>query len=105
MISISPDPTLTVNNVTDVMEKVTVDNRRRVWEEVLDSEIVCEIYNSHSITSEEEKLYSCASCFASKPESSWEQLVQRLYYCSEMAAAKEAKTFIQQKGGSRTVRV
>ena len=99
MSSLSPDPTLTVGNVLRAMEKIAVDNRRRVWEKVLGRGAVEEIYSSHS--SEEDKLHSCADVYVTcKPNSSWEELVQNLYYdCGEMAAAKEAKAFLQQKGG------
>ena len=75
-----------------------MDKRREVWEEVLDEDAVEKIYSSHS--SEEEKLHSCADTYVTcKLYSSWEHLVQRLYDCCEMAAAKEAKAFLQQKGG------
>ena len=98
MFSLSPDPMLNVGNVTRAMEKVTVDNRRQVWKEVLGKRAVEEIYSSHS--SEEEKLHSCADTYATcKPDSSWEELVQKLYCYREMAAAKEAKAFLQLKGG------
>ena len=98
MSSLSPDPTLNVGNVIRTMEKVTVDKRRRVWEWVLKKEAVEEIYSSHS--SEEEKLRSCADIYITcKPDSSWEELGRELYRYGEMAAAKEAKTFFQQKGG------
>jgi uncharacterized lipoprotein len=80
------------------MEKVTVDKRREVWVEVLGEEAVEEIYSSHS--SEEEKLHSCADIYVTcKPDSSWEVLVRELYNRGGMAAAKEAKAFLQQKGG------
>ena len=69
-----------------------------MWEEVLGVSAVKEIYSSHS--SEEKKLHSCADTYATcKPDSSWEDLAQELYHCGEMAAAKEAKAFLQQKGG------
>ena len=98
MSSLSPDPTLTVENVTRAMEKVTVDERRRVWEEVLEEGAVEEIYSSHS--SEEEKLHSCADIYANcKPDSSWETLVSLSFFCGEIAAAKEAKSFLQHNGG------
>ena len=98
MSSLSPDPTLTVENVTRAMEKVTMDKRRRVWEWVLGEEAVEEIYSSHS--SEEEKLHSCADIYVTcKPDSSWKKLVQELYNWGGMAAAKEAKAFLQQRGG------
>ena len=93
---LSTDPTLTLENVSGAMEKVSVDKRRRVWEEVLERGAVEEIYNSHS--SEEEKLHSCANSYISKPDSSWEDLVELLYMYGEMAAAKKAKSFLQQKG-------
>ena len=75
-----------------------MDKRRGVWEEVLKRSVVEEIYSSHS--SEEEKLHSCADIYVTcKPDSSWKDLVQTLYYYGEIAAAKEAKAFLQQKGG------
>jgi uncharacterized lipoprotein len=99
MSSLSPDPTLTVENVTRAMEKVSVDKRRRVWETIFNHrQVVEEIYSSHS--SEEEKLHSCADTYVTcKPDSSLEELVRQLYDRVEMAAAKEAKAFLQQKGG------
>ena len=98
MSFLSPDPTLTVENVTRVMEKVKVDKRREMWKEVLGKGVVEEIYSSHS--SEEEKLHSCADVYATcKPDSSWKELLQKLYTWGGMAAAKEAKAFLQQRGG------
>ena len=97
MSSLSPDPTLTIGNVTRAMEKVKVDNRRGVWERVL-GEGVEEIYSSHS--SEEQKLHSCTDAYVTtKPGSSWEELAQEFFDYGEMAAAKEAKAFLPQKGG------
>lgn len=95
---LSPAPTLTVGKVTEVMKKVAVDKRRQVWQRVLRWGTVKEIYGIQS--SEEEKLHSCADTFITcKPDSSWEELVGILYYYGELAAAKEAKTFVTQKGG------
>ena len=80
------------------MEKVIPDKRGEMWEEVLGRRVVEEIYSSHS--SEEEKLHSCADTYVTcAPGSSREELVQWLYYYGEMAAAKEAKAFLQQEGG------
>ena len=98
MSSLSPDPTLTVENVTRAMEKVTVDKRRRVWEGIFNHhQVIQEIYSSHS--SEEEKLHSCADTYVTcAPFTSWEELVHESYVHGEMAAAKEAKAFLQHKG-------
>ena len=70
-----------------------------MWEGVLEWQAVEEIYTNHS--SEEEKLHSCADVYVTcKPYSSWKQLVRVLYYdFGEIAAAKEAKAFLQHNGG------
>ena len=85
-----------MENVTRVMVKVTVDKRRRVWEKVLGKRAVKEIYSNHY--REKERLYSCASHLVCKHDASWKDLVQQLYGYNEMAPAKEAKVFLQQKG-------
>ena len=69
-----------------------------MWERVLGKRAVEGIYSSHS--NEEEKLHSCADTYVTcNPDSSWGKLVQELYDSGEMAAAKEAKAFLQQNGG------
>ena len=97
-----PRPHTDSGDVIRAMEKVTVDivdKRKKVWERVLGRRAVSEIYSDY-FSLEEEKLYSCADTYANcKADSSWEQLVQELYECSELVAAKEAKAFLQQKGG------
>ena len=67
-----------------------------MWERVLGGLAVEEIYSSHS--SEEERLQYCAETYSAKLDSSWQRLVQSLYYYDEMSAAKKAKAFLQQKG-------
>ena len=98
MSSLSPDPTLTVENVTRAMQKVTVDKRRGVWERIFNHpQITEEIYSSHS--REEERLHSCADTYVTcAPSISWEELIGELYDWGEMAAAKEARAFLQHKG-------
>ena len=69
-----------------------------MWERVLWKGTVEEIYSNHS--SEEEKLHSCADIYANcKSDSSWETLVRVSFFCGEIAAAKEAKAFLQHNGG------
>ena len=63
---------------------------------MLGESAVGEIYSSHS--SEEERLQYCAETYSADPDSSWEELVDSLYYYNEMSAAKKAKAFLQQKG-------
>ena len=91
MAQISLDSTLTVKNVTDVMEKVTVNKRRQVWERVL------EIYSSHS--SEEEKTHTFSDVYVNcHPESSWEHLTSLLYKEDEMTAVDQARSFLPPRG-------
>ena len=69
-----------------------------MWDGVLEWGAVEMIYTNHS--SEEEKLCSCADVYVTcKPDSSWKELVWVLYDFGEIAAAKEAKTFLQHNGG------
>ena len=94
----SPDPTLTVENVASVMEKVAVDKRRQLWERVLRMlKIVDEIYSSHS--SEKEKTHACSDVYVNcHPESSWEHLTSLLYEEDEMAAVDQARPFLPPRG-------
>ena len=63
----SPDHSLTVENVTDVMEKVTEDKRRHVWRMVLEwrwsrlRSHIDEIYCGHS--TEKEKTHACSDIY------------------------------------------
>ena len=100
------DPTLTVDSLVGVMEKVTSDEgrRRKVWEEVLEwdlttpSSYLDEVYTKY--TTDKEKTHALADVYVnSRPESSWQHLVQTLYAEGELAAAKEAKSFLQHNGG------
>ena len=99
------DPTLTVKSLVRIMEKVTSDEgrRREVWERVLrwnyttPSSYLDEVYSKY--TTAKEKTHALADVYInSRPESSWQHLLQTLYEESEVAAAKEAKSFLQQKG-------
>ena len=58
------------------------------------------IYRDYPFSSQEEQiLYACAETYVTcKLDSCWEQLNQESYDLSEMAAAKEAKCFMKQKG-------
>ena len=100
------EPTLTVDSLVGVMEKVTSDEgrRREVWKEVLDWEhytpysYIDEVYTKYS--TDKEKTHALANVYVnSRPESSWQHLVQTLYAKGELAAAKEAKSFLQHNGG------
>ena len=99
------DPTLTLGNFVGVIEKVTPDKgrRREVWREVLEwkyhnpDTYLDEVDTNY--TTEKEKTNVLADVYInSRPDSSWEHLVKTLYYADELAAAREAKSFLQQNG-------
>ena len=99
------DPTLTVERLVHVMEKMTSDEerRRKVWEKVLEFDYsipfsyLDEVYTKY--TTDKEKTVALANVYInSRPESSWQDLVKTLYAEGELAAVKEAKSFLQQNG-------
>ena len=99
------DPTLTIENLVGVMEKLTSDEemRRKVWTEVLMFNLVIpksyldEVYTKYT---GDGVTHTLADVYIySGPESSWQHLLSTLYRNCEMAAAKEAKTFLQQQNG------
>ena len=96
----SADPTLTVENVTGVMECVSVDRKMKVWSEpcLIPSEQLEEIYQKYS--TEEQRVHACVDYYVNHPiiHSSWADFCQRLYLMKEIAAARKAKDFIQPTG-------
>ena len=100
------DPTLTVDNLIGVMNEVTSDKerRRKVWRKVLKwgygsvpGSYIDEVYSK---STSDEATHTLADVYVnSRPESSWQDLLQTLYWEGEMAAAKEAKSFIPHNGG------
>ena len=95
----SSDHSLTVESVTDVMEKVTEDKRKHVWGMVLEwkwsrlGSHIDEIYCDHS--TEKEKTHACSHTYVNcHPESSWEHLTSLLYSLDEMTAVDQARPFL-----------
>ena len=95
-----------MDSLVGVMKKVTSDEgrRREVWKEMLQwnyttpSSYLNEVYTK--CTTDEEKTHALGDAYVNnRPESSWQHLVQTLYWEGELAAAKEAKSFLQQNGG------
>ena len=96
---VSPDPTLTVENVCGVMENVAVERRREVWSgwDIVPRPQLEEIYQKYS--TEEQRIHACADIYVNCcPHSSWGDLCRVLYVKNEMTAAKKVKTFIPQTG-------
>ena len=92
-IIITIDPTLTVENVTDVMENITDEiKRRQVWKTVLGD---IKYYYSFNET------HACSEVYVNcHPESSWEHLTSLLYEIDEMSVVDQARTFLPPTGKS-----
>ena len=92
-----PDPTLTVENVVEVMENVAVERSKEVWSEgdIVPDPQLEEIYQKCS--TEEQRIHACADIYINcNPQSSWIHLCQGLYNKNEVTAARKAKTFTPQ---------
>ena len=93
------EPTLTVENVVGVMEKVAVERRKWVWSRgyIVPDPQLKEIYQKYS--TEEQRIHACADTFINcRPDSSWTHLHEGLYWGNEMTAVRKAKTFMPQTG-------
>ena len=93
----SPDPTLTVENVVGVMEKVTDDGRGKVLSRLLGVDLVTDI-NSKCSNEKEMLLMNSdvyVNCFI---DSSWERLACELYYELETAAVEEVRSYLNPRG-------
>jgi hypothetical protein len=104
------DPTLIVESLVEVMEKIMPGEGRRSkvwwrvleWKHVTPSSCFDEVYKKY--TTAKEKTRALADVYVnSRPESSWRHLVQTLYIESEMAAAKEARPFLQHSRGTNSL--
>ena len=93
----SPDPTLTVENVVGVMEKVTDDGRVNVWRQLIGGDLLTDITSKCS--NEKEILYMTSDtyvncCF----DSSWEDLARVLYDELETAAVEKVHFYLNPRG-------
>ena len=93
------DVSLTVDNVTKVMEMVTADRIMEVWEGLGVSESLVKMI-SGNLSTTKEKTRACVdlylNCYTYVP--SWKSIISGLYNCDEMAAAREARPFHHQNG-------
>ena len=96
------EPSLSVDKLVEVMELVTPseETRRKVWEKVLQyywstpESYLDEVYTVYT-----KKPSDLADVYInSHPESSWKHLVSSLYTSGEIAAAKKAKSYLEQNG-------
>ena len=93
------DDSLTVDNVTKVMKKVIADRIMEVWKWWGVPESLVKMMTGNLPTTKE-KTRACVDLYlnCSPDEPSWKSITSGLYQCGEMAAAREAKSFLQQNG-------
>ena len=88
-----PDPTLTVDNVSHIMEKVEPKERQRVLEEI----IIHDIFEKYSTDLEKEAeavdIYVNCCTWAS-----WEHLAGSLYRHHQVAAVEEVRSYLPPRG-------
>ena len=93
--SVPPDPTMTVDNVTQVLSKIPGHKWERVMGGLgIPGPLLEEIQRRYS--TDMEKNHACADYYVScHPLAEWEHLTTRgLYWRKEFAAARESMTFM-----------
>ena len=94
----SPDPTLTVDNVSLLVKKVELKQRQQVWEDVfVTSRVIDRIKRKSHNDLERETAYVdvYVNCH---PSSSWEDLAVKLYRHQQVAAVEEVKSYLPPRG-------
>ena len=93
----SPDPTLTVENLLGVMEKVTDGRAKEVWRELIDGDVLEDI--SSKCSTERELVSTLVDIYVNcNPDSSWEEVASRLYHKGETAAVEEVRSYLSPRG-------
>ena len=99
---IYPDPSLTVETVLGVMEKVTDGRAEGVWRRllrhgILDDDLFEDI--SSKCSTERELMHTCADIYVNCcPNSSWKNLALALYHFEETAAVEEVRSYLNPRG-------
>ena len=94
--SVPPDPTMTVDNITPILNKTPGDK----WEEVMGlggigipRPLLEEIQRRYS--TDTEKNHACADYYVNcHPQAEWKHLTVGLYHNKEFALARESKSFM-----------
>lgn len=93
------DASLTVDSVTKVMDMITADRIVEVWGEIGVPESLVKMICGNLLTTGE-KTRACVdlylNCYPLVPL--WKDVNSALYYCEEMAAAREAKPYCHLNG-------
>ena len=92
-----PDPTLTVENLLGVMEKMTDGRAEEVWRGLVEDRKLEDI--KRKCSTEKELVNTCADIYVNcHPESSWEHVADGLYHEEETAAVEEVRSYLNPRG-------
>ena len=90
-----PDPTLTADNVSHIMEKVKEELRPQIWEGLsvtIEGIIKAEKYSSERGHEYADHYVNCSLY------SSWEHLASTLYRYHQVAAVEEVRSYLPPRG-------
>ena len=92
--SVPPDPTMTVDGVTLVFDKIKGDKVKVMYGLDIPSPLVDEIME-RSYSTESEKSRAFTDVYVNIcSNSSWEHLTRCMYWTEEFASARESKSFM-----------
>ena len=91
-----PDPTLTVDNITHVMEKVEPKVKTEVWMGACDYQMEMNNIEELCTSGKEDE---CADFYVNCIlHSSWERLAKSLYRHHQVAAVEEVRSYLPPRG-------
>ena len=91
-----PDPILTVDNVSRVMEKVEPKMKKQVWKAACGTVMERVKMEKVCISGKEDE---CADLYVNcNPHSSWEWLARSLYRHHQVAAVEEVRSYLPPRG-------
>ena len=92
-----PDPTLTLDNVLGVMEKVTDGRAEEVWGWWFDKDLLKDIRSKCS--TQRELMHTYADTYVNcDPDSNWERVALGLYREAKTAAVEEVRSYLNPRG-------
>ena len=90
-----PDPTLVVDNISHIMNKVKPKLKMLVWNEVLQHEMIQTRSGEEFSFKEEECADIYVNCYHF---ASWEHLAKSLYRHHQVAAVEEVRSYLPPRG-------
>ena len=94
-----PDPTLTVDNVSHIMEKVESKERQQILKDIIFQDIFDEIQSSEKYSTALEVEAAAVDIYVNCGiYSSWEHLAKLLYRHHQVAAVEEVKSYFPPRG-------